>query len=280
MTELKGKPVSDSIVESILPRVESLRERSVTPTLAVIRVGAREDNLAYERGLKKRFESAGCAVVIKALPEDITQDGLDCAVKEADNDHGIDGILVFRPLPGNLTDKNIVSSISALKDVDGMGRANMAGIFEGSCEGHFPCTAAAVIELLKFYGIDITGKNITVVGRSLVIGKPVSMLLLKENATVKICHTRTKDLKAECRWADIVIACAGKARMLGKDYFREGQTVVDVGMNVDGEGKLCGDVDYEEVSSIVDAITPVPGGVGSVTTSVLLRAVIENAERK
>lgn len=278
MRELLGKPVADSIVESLAPDVAALKSKGKVPTLAVIRVGAREDDLAYERGLTKRFESAECAVKKIELPEDVAQEVLDAAVASADADPAIDGILMFRPLPKSLTDKNVLDTISAVKDVDGMGKANMADIFSGAGEGHAPCTAQAVIEMLKFHGIDIKGKKVTVVGRSLVIGKPVSMLLLKENATVKVCHTKTEDLKAECQWADIVVACAGKAKMLDADYFRAGQTVIDVGMNVDEEGKLCGDVDYASVSQIVDAITPVPRGVGSVTTSVLLRAVVENAK--
>ena len=278
MRELLGKPVADSIVESLAPDVEALKAKGVVPTLAVIRVGAREDDLAYERGLTKRFESANCAVKKIELPEDVTQEMLDAAVASADADSSIDGILMFRPLPKPLTDKNVLASISAVKDVDGMGLANMADIFSGAGEGHAPCTAQAVIEMLKFHGIDIKGKKVTVVGRSLVIGKPVAMLLLKDNATVKVCHTKTEDLKAECQWADIVVACAGKAKMLNADYFRAGQTVIDVGMNVDEEGKLCGDVDFAAVSEIVDAITPVPRGVGSVTTSVLLRAVVQNAK--
>ena len=277
MRELLGKPVADSIVESLAPEVATLKEKGKVPTLAVIRVGAREDDLAYERGLTKRFESASCGVKKIELPEDVTQEQLDKAVADADADPSVDGILMFRPLPKSLTDKNVLNTISAVKDVDGMGKANMADIFSGAGEGHAPCTAQAVIEMLKFHGIDIKGKKVTVVGRSLVIGKPVAMLLLKENATVKVCHTKTEDLKAECQWADIVVACAGVAKMLNADYFRAGQTVIDVGMNVDEEGKLCGDVDFASVSEIVDAITPVPRGVGSVTTSVLLRAVVQNA---
>ena len=278
MTELLGKPVADEITESLKPEILSLKQKGIVPTLAVIRVGAREDDLAYERGLKKRFENAECNVKIIELPEDVTQGVLDAAVASADEDPQIDGILMFRPLPKTLTDKNVLNTISALKDVDGMGKANMADIFSGAGEGHAPCTAEAVIEMLKHHNIEIKGKRVTVVGRSLVIGKPVSMLLLKENATVKVCHTRTEDLKSECQWADIVVACAGKAKMLDATYFRAGQTVIDVGMNVDEEGKLCGDVDFASVSEVVDAITPVPRGVGSVTTSVLLRAVVNNAK--
>jgi len=280
MTELLGKPVADAVTESLKPEVTSLAGKGIIPTLAVVRVGQREDDLAYERGLKKRFESAGCGVQVIELPEDISQEELDDTVKCADRDPEIDGILVFSPLPGDLSAANITANISALKDVDGMGLANRAFIYSGAGEGHAPCTAQAVIEILKFYGIDIKGKKVTVVGRSLVIGKPVAMLLLKENATVKVCHTKTEDLKSEVQWADIVVACAGKAKMLGGEYFSKGQIVIDVGMNVDDSGKLCGDVDFEAASAVAEAVTPVPRGVGSVTTSVLLRAVVSNAGKR
>ena len=279
MIELRGKAVSDSIGEKIRPVIDDLKNKGIIPTLAVVRVGAREDDLAYERGLKKKFETYGCAFRVLELPEDVTQSELDETVNAADNDPDIHGILVFRPLPKHLTDKNIVNTISSGKDSDCMGMQNMAKLFAGDQTGYAPCTAQAVIEVLKHYGTDLKGKKVTVVGRSLVIGKPVALMLIKENATVTVCHTKTADLKAECQAADIVVAAAGVAKMLGKDYFRAGQTVIDVGMNVDEEGRLCGDVDYEEVKDIVDAITPVPGGVGSVTTAVLLKHVVDNASR-
>lgn len=279
MIELRGKAVSDSIGEKLTPVIEDLKNKGIIPTLAVVRVGAREDDLAYERGLKKKFENYGCAFRVLELPEDVTQSELDETVNAADNDPDIHGILVFRPLPKHLTDKNIVNTISSGKDSDCMGMQNMAKVFAGDQTGYAPCTAQAVIEVLKHYGTDLKGKKVTVVGRSLVIGKPVALMLIKENATVTVCHTKTADLKAECQAADIVVAAAGVAKMLGSEYFRAGQTVIDVGMNVDEEGKLCGDVDYESVKDIVDAITPVPGGVGSVTTSVLLKHVVDNASR-
>ena len=211
------------------------------------------------------------------LPEDVSQEELDDTVANLDKDPDIHGILMFRPLPKTLTDENIVKSISAVKDSDCMGTANMANLFAGNGEGYAPCTAQAVIEILKYYGIELKGKKVTVVGRSLVIGKPVALMLIKENATVTVCHTRTADLKAECRNADIIVAAAGKAKMITKDFVREGQIVIDVGMNVDEEGNLCGDVNFDEVSELTEAITPVPRGVGSVTTSVLLKNVVTGA---
>lgn len=279
MRELTGKPVSDAINESLGPVIEELKRNGIVPTLAVVRVGSREDDLAYERGLLKKFASMECDVRVLELSEDVTQEELDSAVRKLDSDLSVHGILMFRPLPKHLTDKNIVSFISASKDVDSMGLANMANVFAGNGEGYAPCTAQAVIEMLDYYGIETAGKTVTVVGRSPVIGKPVSLMLLRKNATVTICHTKTKDLKAECRAADIIVAAAGSARMITAEYVRPGQTIIDVGMNVDENGKLCGDVAFEEVAEIVDAVSPVPRGVGSVTTSVLLKNTVSNAER-
>ncbi|MBQ4271963.1 MAG: bifunctional 5,10-methylenetetrahydrofolate dehydrogenase/5,10-methenyltetrahydrofolate cyclohydrolase [Clostridiales bacterium] len=277
MNLLLGKPVADKINEDLKAVIEDLKKKGITPTLAVVRVGAREDDLAYERGLKKKFDSMECGVVVMELPEDVSQEELDDTVANLDKDPDIHGILMFRPLPRTLTDENIVKSISAVKDSDCMGTANMANLFAGNGEGYAPCTAQAVIEILKYYGIELKGKKVTVVGRSLVIGKPVALMLIKENATVTVCHTKTADLKAECRNADIIVAAAGKAKMITKDFVREGQIVIDVGMNVDEEGNLCGDVNFDEVSELTEAITPVPRGVGSVTTSVLLKNVVTGA---
>ncbi len=277
MKELLGKPVADNINEELIPQIESLKIEGVVPTLEVIRVGAREDDLAYERGLLKKFESMNCKVVVKELDLECTQDDLEEAVKGANEDKDIHGILMFRPLPKHLSEAGIKELIAPSKDVDSMGTSSLAGVFAGDKDTVPPCSAQAVIDILKFYGIELKGKKVTVVGRSLVIGKPVSMLLMGENATVTICHTKTADLKAECKAADIIVACAGSAKMIDSGYVREGQYVIDVGMNVDSEGKLCGDVDFSSVSGIVEGITPVPRGVGSVTTSVLLKHTVSGA---
>ncbi|MCQ2505427.1 MAG: bifunctional 5,10-methylenetetrahydrofolate dehydrogenase/5,10-methenyltetrahydrofolate cyclohydrolase [Saccharofermentans sp.] len=279
MTEILGKPVGDAINESLKGTIAELEGKGIVPTLAVVRVGAREDDLAYERGIKKKFSDMNCQVTVVELPEDVSQEDLDETVTALDNDNEIHGILLFRPLPKHLTDKNIVNTISSGKDVDCMGNANMAKLFAGDSEGFAPCTAQAVMEMISHYGIDVKGKKVTVIGRSLVIGKPVALMLIAANATVTVCHTKTADLKAECQAADIIVAAAGKAKMITKDYVKPGQIVLDVGMNVDEEGKLCGDVDFAGVSEIVDSITPVPRGVGSVTTSVLLKNTVTNAAR-
>lgn len=279
MRELTGKPVADSINEGLKQDIAALKEKGTVPVLAVVRVGARDDDLAYERGIKKKFADMECEARIVELPEDVDQKTLDDTVAGLDADPSVNGILMFRPLPKHLSEEKIKHTISAAKDVDCMGTAGLASVFACDGEGFAPCTAQAVIELLKFYEIPLKGKKITVIGRSLVIGKPVAVMLIKENATVTVCHTKTADLKAECLAADIIVAAAGAAKMLKADFVRPGQVVIDVGMNTDEEGKLCGDVDFAPVSGIVDAVTPVPRGVGSVTTSVLLKNTVINAVR-
>lgn len=277
MEELRGKAVADNLHVEIAKQTEKLKARGITPKLAVVRVGAREDDLAYERGILKKFANNNVDVIVKELPPDVDQETLDKEVKTLNEDPSVNGILMFRPLPKHLTDENIKSFIDPGKDVDVMGYGNMAGLFAGDKEVYAPCTAQAVMEILNFYGIETKGKNVTVIGRSLVIGKPVTLLLIGANATVTVCHTKTRDIKEECRRADIIVAAAGVAKMVTKDYVRPGQVIIDVGMNVDENGKLCGDVDFDEVSQIVDKITPVPGGVGAVTTSVLMKYTVNNA---
>lgn len=277
MEELRGKAVADNLHVEIAKQTEKLKARGITPKLAVVRVGAREDDLAYERGILKKFANNNVDVVVKELPGDVDQETLDNEVKTLNEDPSVNGILMFRPLPKHLSDENIKTFIDPGKDVDVMGYGNMAGLFAGDKEAYAPCTAQAVMEILNFYGIETKGKNVTVIGRSLVIGKPVTLLLIGANATVTVCHTKTRDIKEECRRADIIVAAAGVAKMVTKDYVRPGQVIIDVGMNVDENGKLCGDADFDEVSQIVDKITPVPGGVGAVTTSVLMKYTVNNA---
>ncbi len=276
---LSGKEVSDNIVTMLQPLINKLSEAGHTPTLGVLRVGAREDDLSYERGLVKKFDKAGAGVKIFELPADCTQEDLDATFDQMNNSSDIHGILVFRPLPKHLSDSHIIETIDPGKDSDFMDIRNMAGVFAGKKDAAAPCTAEAVMEIIHHYGIETRGKKAVVLGRSLVIGKPVSMLLITDNATVTVCHTKTQDIKAECRNADIIVACCGVAKMVTKDFVREGQVILDVGMNVDGDGRLCGDVDYDAVSETVEAITPVPGGVGTVTTAVLLRHVALNCAK-
>ena len=280
MRRLGGKEVGDAILVSLAPKIEELGKKGIVPTLGVLRVGAREDDLAYERGLKKKFESAGCGVKVLELPADVSQEDLDKGFDSLNDADDIHGILVFRPLPKGLSDAHMRSAIKPSKDSDCMDIRNMAGILSGDKNAAGPCTAEAVVRLIEHYGIETRGKKTVVVGRSLVIGRPVALMLIARDATVTVCHTKTNDLPGECRNADIIVACCGVAKTIGPDYLREGQIVIDVGMNVDEEGKLCGDVDYDKVSEIAEAVTPVPGGVGSITTAILLKHVVVNAERQ
>ena len=278
MEELRGMPVVKHIAESVTARMEKLAEKNIVPTLAVIRVGEREDDLSYERGLMKRFDSVGAKVVSKVLPADVAQDELIATLEACNKDGDIHGILLFRPLPKHLDEKKIIELVDPRKDVDCMCLTNIAHTFTQSGLGHEPCTPSAVMEMINFYNIDLTGKKVVVVGRSMVVGKPMAMMLLKANATVTICHTKTANLKEECKKADVIVACAGVAKMLDKSYVSEGTIVFDVGINV-VDGKLCGDVDYESVTEVAKMATPVPGGVGTVTTSVLLKHTVWSAEQ-
>lgn len=280
MAELwKGAPVAAALTGQLTARTEQLTARGVTPTLAIVRVGQRPEDLSYERGALKRCQTIGIAVKQFILSEDSSQQDLLKVIQQVNTDPGIHGCLLFRPLPRHMDEEAVCAALSPAKDVDGITAGSLAGVFTGRGQGFPPCTAQACLELLRHYGYDLTGKRAVVVGRSLVIGRPAAMLLLHENATVTLCHTRTADLAAECRRADVLVAAVGRACAIGADCLAHGQVVIDVGINVDADGNLVGDVDFAAASALVDAITPVPGGVGAVTTSVLARHVVEAAER-
>lgn len=280
MQRLGGKEVADKIVEDLKIKVEELKGKGISPKLAILRVGAREDDLAYERGVLKRFESAGVEVEVTAVDAGISQEELDKTFDGINNDPKVHGILVFRPLPKGLSDEHMRRTIDSGKDSDFMDIRNMENVLAGVPDSAAPCTAEAVMALIRHYNIETKGKKVTVVGRSLVIGKPAALLLTTANATVTVCHTKTVNIEEECRNADIIVACCGVAKMITEKFVKPGQIVIDVGMNVDEEGRLCGDVDYEKVSEIADAVTPVPGGVGSITTAILLKHVVDNAGRQ
>ena len=276
---LKGAEVTAALNERIKADVEALKAKGVNPTLAIVRVGERPDDLSYERGATKRCDTLGVAVEKVLLPEDVTQEELMAAIHRVNNDDKIHGVLIFRPLPKHLDDEAVRRALKPEKDIDGITDGSLVGVFAGTKQGFPPCTPQACMEILDHYGIDPKGKKAVVVGRSLVVGKPAAMMLLGKHATVTICHTRTVDMPAVCREADILIVAAGRAGVVGKDYVSPNQVVIDVGINVNAEGKLCGDVDFDQVEPVVDAITPVPGGVGTVTTSVLVGHVVEAAKR-
>jgi len=276
MKELRGMPVVKALAEKFSKEIDALAADGIVPRLAVVRVGDRQDDVAYEKGIQKRFGEVKALADIIVLPEDVSQEKLEETVTGLNNNPGVHGILIFRPLPAHLSEERLKSIIAQEKDVDCMGIVNTSYIFAGNRKGFPPCTPQAVIEMLDYYGIELTGKKVTIVGRSMVVGKPLSMLMLGKNATVTVCHTKTADLAQECRNADILVACAGVAKMIKEDFVHSKQVVIDVGINM-LDGKLCGDVDYEAVADKVEAITPVPGGVGTVTTSVLLKHTIKSA---
>ena len=277
---LKGAPVAASLTEELARRVSVLAERGITPKLAIVRVGERDDDLSYERGAEKRCAKVGIEVEKFLLPSDCSQQDLLDAIARVNADASIHGCLMFRPLPKTLDEQAACAALDPAKDMDCITEGSLFGVFAGRPKGFPPCTAEAVMELLRFYGYDLGGANITVIGRSLVIGKPVSMMLQAANATVTMCHTKTRDVAAACKGSEVVVVAAGHMGTFDASCVAPRQTVIDVGINWDeSAGKLAGDVDFDAVEPIVSAITPVPGGVGSVTTACLAKHVVEAAER-
>jgi methylenetetrahydrofolate dehydrogenase (NADP+)/methenyltetrahydrofolate cyclohydrolase len=276
---LKGSLVTAAINAELSQRIEKLRDKGVTPCLAIVRVGERPDDLAYENSAAKRCEKLGVRVRSFILPQSARQEELIELIEDINGDSGIHGCLILRPLPAQFDDEAIRAALSFKKDVDGITDDSLSGVFTGTGKGFPPATAAACMEILDHFGIGLEGKRAVVIGRSLVVGKPVAMMLLQRHATVTVCHTRTRNMPELCRQADVLIVAAGKAGIVGREYFSPGQTVIDVGINVDKDGNMSGDAVYEEAEQIVEAVTPVPGGVGLVTTSVLIKHVIEAAER-
>lgn len=277
---LYGAPVATAITEDCAGRADRLASEGVTPTLAVVRVGERADDLSYERGLMKRAEKAGVSVRRVCLSESCSQTRLMDAVAQINEDASVHGCLVFRPLPALLDEGALAQALAPSKDVDCLTPASLVSVFSGAGEGFAPCTAEAVIRVLTHYGVPLAGANVTVVGRSLVIGRPVAMMLQAKDATVTMCHSKTADLERHCREADVLVLAMGRARAIGADALRAGQVVIDVGINWDEKaGRLVGDLDAQAADAIVAAYTPVPRGVGSVTTAVLMDHVVAAAGR-
>lgn len=276
---LKGAPVANAITEQLIERAGALKARGIEPTLAIVRVGERSDDLAYERGAVKRCEKVGITVKHYVLDASVSQAELLDVIDEVNRDSSIHGCLMFRPLPRRIDERTVCEALDVNKDVDCMTSLSLSGVFTGSGVGFAPCTAQSVMEILSYYGYDPAGKRAAVIGRSLVIGRPVSMLLMRANATVTMCHTKTVDMPKICREADVLVAAAGHAGTVTPEFTNPGQVVIDVGINATPDGKLVGDVDFDAVEPLVRAITPVPAGVGSVTTAVLCKHVIEAAER-
>ena len=277
----KGGPVAQQLREATMQRVRNLQERGKTPILVTVRVGGNSDDIAYERGIIGAAQKTGVTAKQLLLPQDVSQQKLLDSIDDLNKDPQVDGVLIFRPLPAHIDDEAVCRALDPAKDIDGITPQSMAELFmdRGGCFA--PCTARACIDLLDYYGIELTGKRVTVFGRSLVVGKPVAMLAMSRNATVTICHSRTApgDMEAAGRNADIVIAAIGRAGFIGQDLIGTDQIILDVGINDDGAGGICGDVDPEAAAKAA-ALTPVPGGIGSVTTAVLMDNVTQAAERK
>lgn len=275
---LNAKPVVQAIKENLQQEVEALKAQGINPTMGIIRVGSRPDDVYYENSIIKNCDNIGISTRTYPLDVNVSMEDFTSLMIQINNDKGIHGIMLFRPLPKQLDEEVIKYLISAEKDIDCMNPANLGKVFEGDMRGMLPCTPAAVMETLSHYGFNLSGANVVVMGRSLVVGKPLAMMLLQENATVTMCHSKTKDMDEIARKADIIVAAMGRAKMIGAKYVSEHSIVIDVGINDAGDGKMCGDVDYEAVVEKVQAITPVPGGVGSITTAILMKNCIRAAQ--
>lgn len=271
---MKGADVANAMKQELTEKVQRLKEQGIDPCLTIIRVGRREEDLSYERGARKRMEMLGISCRVVELAENIEQEEFEEEFCKVNDDPSVHGILLFRPLPRQLNEEVIKRIIRPEKDMDGMSLVNTAKVFAGDDSGYAPCTAEAVIKMLEHYNIELKGKKVTVVGRSMVVGRPLSMLLLQKHATVTICHTKTRELEKMCREAEILIAAAGSPKMITPDMVGEGAVVADVGINVDESGNLCGDVNFDEVDARTSYISPVPRGVGSITTSILAEHVV------
>lgn len=274
-----GKTVSAAKRLDIKNRVEELKNKGVTTGLAVIIVGNNSASRVYVNNKKKACEEVGIESFEFALPEETTQEELLNLIDKLNKDSKVDGILCQLPLPSHIDEQAVINSIDPKKDVDAFHPENVGHIMIGDYT-FLPCTPAGIMEMLKFYNIDVKGKKCVVIGRSNIVGKPMAMLLLKENGTVEICHSRTENLKEETLTADILVAAVGKAYFVTEDMVKEGAVVIDVGMNRNDDGKLCGDVDFESVKEKASFITPVPGGVGPMTITMLLENTVRAAAHK
>lgn len=277
---LKGAPVATALSDNLMERVNNLKANGIIPTLAMIRVGNRDSDIAYERGAVRRCEKIGINVMNFILSGDCTQDYLLDVIDQVNRDDRIHGCLLFRPLPKQIDERTVCEALLPQKDIDGLTTGSLSGVFTGKGSGFSPCTAQACLDILDYTGTPLKGKRAVVVGSSLVIGRPVAMMLLARGATVTLCHIDTVDLPSECRRAEIIVAAAGCRALLGSDCISPGQVILDVGITMGTDGKLYGDVDSSTANAVAEAFTPVPGGVGTVTTAILAKHVVEAAEKK
>lgn len=278
--DLSGRETARALSEKTAEKVAALAQMGIRPKLLIIRIGENEADISYERGILKKCRSLEMDACTEVLPENVSGDEVFRLICRANEDSSVHGVLLFRPLPGHMDREKIENALAPEKDIDGMTDLSMSGIFTGRNKGFAPCTAQACMEILDHYSIDCRGKRAVVIGRSNVIGKPAAMLLLKRNATVTVCHTGTVDLPSAAKEADILLAAAGRAKMVDGSFLRPGQVILDVGIHVGEDGRLCGDVDYEAACAAGACITPVPGGVGAVTSAVLADHLAEAALRQ
>jgi methylenetetrahydrofolate dehydrogenase (NADP+)/methenyltetrahydrofolate cyclohydrolase len=271
---LTGKEVAQKMDLEIQADVQALKARGINPTLKIMIVGEAADSVAYANSAKKMAEKNGIACDIEQLPGSTSQDDFIAVLKQRNADKKVNGIIVMRPMPKQISEEVIKYILAPEKDIDCFSPVNAGKVMAGDLTGFPPATPQAVMEILRFYDIPMKGKEAVIIGRSMVVGKPNAMLLLNENATVTICHSKTQDLPGVCRRADILVAAIGKAKMITANYIKPGAVVMDVGINVEND-KLYGDVDTEAAKEVAGAITPVPGGVGTVTTRVLLKHVVK-----
>lgn len=276
---IDGKALSKEKRENMKVIVEELKNSGITPGLAVILVGNNPASRSYVRGKQKACEEVGIYSLLLELPEETTEEALLQEIERLNHDDSIHGILVQLPLPNHINELAIIEKISPEKDVDGFHPVNVGRMVTGK-DAFLPCTPAGIIELIKAQNIEISGKNVTIIGRSNIVGKPVGYLFLSENATVTTCHSKTKDIKKHTKQADIVVAAVGKPGFVTADFIKEGAVVIDVGINRLESGKLVGDVAFDEVCDVASYITPVPGGVGPMTITMLLHNTIQSAKRK
>ena len=276
---IDGKALAAKIKEGLKEEVKRLKEEGNLPGLAVIIVGEDPASQVYVRNKRRDCDEIGVYSQEYALPAETKQEELEALIDKLNADEKISGILVQLPLPAHLDEKAVINRINPKKDVDAFHPSNVGKIMIGDYD-FLPCTPAGVMELIAEAGTEVAGKKCVVVGRSNIVGKPQAMLLLHKNGTVTICHSKTKNLAEECRSADILVAAVGKAKLITADMVKPGATVIDVGMNRDENGKLCGDVDFENVKEIAGAITPVPGGVGPMTRAILMKNTVMSAKLK
>ncbi len=275
---LKGGVVAKGIKEEIKKDVEELKAKNINPSVAIVRLGENPDDISYEKSIIKNCDKLGIEAKVVTEKEDASTEELVSLIEELNANKDIHGILVFRPLPKQINEDVIRNTIDPNKDIDCMHPLNLERVCDGKLDKFVPCTPKSALEILKHYETPLEGANAVIINRSMVVGKPLAMMLLTENATVTICHSRTKNLNEITKNADIVVTALGRAKFFSEDYFNEDSVVIDVGMSLDDDGKISGDVDFENVSEKVKAITPALGGVGSVTTSLLLSHVIKGAK--